>query len=134
MKRAKGLRSNDIVYSLVWAMASGLAAAMLAMFVCAFILTKLDMPEQTAVTMGTVCIALAAAVAGFVGAAIHKSQGMVIGALSGLAVYLPLLLISIFVSGTQFTSATPIRLLLSVALAAVAGIVAVNVFSKRKMI
>ena len=134
MKRAKGLRSNDIVYSLIWGVVSGFVAAFIAMLVCAFILTRIDMPEQAAVTMGTVCIALGAAVAGFVGAAIHRSQGMVVGAISGLAMFLPILLISIFVSGTQFTSATPIRLILSIALAAVFGIVAVNLFSKRRMI
>lgn len=134
MKRSASSGKNEILFHLLWGLLAGLATVAVGMLICAFVLTRRDFPESAAVPMGTACIALGAGVAGFVTARIRRSQGMIVGAMTGAAMFLLLLIVSIFVSGTQFTVATPVRLMLCVALSALGGILGVNLAAKRKMI
>ncbi len=124
---------NELLFTLLWGLLSGLAAVAVCLLVCAFVLTKQDLPESAAVPMGTACISVGAAVAGFVAARIKRSQGMVVGAMMGGVMFLLMLIVSVFVSGTQFTVVTPVRLMLCIALAALGGILGVNLAAKRKI-
>lgn len=119
---------------LVWGLVAGLAVTFAAMLACAFVLTKKDMPEQVAVPLGTACIAVGAAAAGFVTAVRRRSHGMAVGAIAGLCLFVIVLVASVIAGGFNLTSVTPIRLLLSVALSAVTGVAGVNIAAKRKMI
>lgn len=134
MKRSVSQGRNEMLFTLLWGLLSGVATVAVGIFMCAFVLTKQDLPESAAVPMGTACIALGAAIAGFVAARIRRSQGMIVGAMTGGAMFLLMLLVSIFVSGTQFTVVTPVRLMLCISLSALGGILGVNLAAKRKMI
>ena len=134
MKKPIKTDSNTIVRNLIWGLIAGAAAAFAVMLICALIMTARDLPESAAVHMGTLCIAVGAAIAGFVAALRHKSHGMAVGALTGFALFLLILIASVFASGTSFTIATPIRLLLSVALSSIGGVIGVNFSARRNMI
>ena len=134
MKRSVSRGRNEMLFELLWGLLSGAAAIAVGILACAFVLTKLDLPESAAVSMGTACIAIGAAVAGFVTARIRGSQGMVAGAMTGGVMFLIMVIVSVLVSGTQFTVVTFVRLMLCISLSALGGIVGVNLAAKRKMI
>ena len=134
MKKSVSRGRNEMLFTLLWGLLSGAAVIAVGIFACAFVLTKQDLPESAAVSMGTACIAIGAAIAGFVAARIRGSQGMVVGAMTGGAMFLIMVVVSVLVSGTQFTVVTFVRLMLCISLSALGGIVGVNLAAKRKMI
>lgn len=133
MKRKPVSGANETWLCLLWGLIAGLATVAVGIAVCAWILTVRDCSESAAVPMGTVCIALGAGVSGYVAARRKREQGMVAGGLTGLALFLLMLIVSVFVSGTRFTIATPVRLLLCVSLSALGGILGVNLSAKRRI-
>lgn len=112
----------------------GLIVTFIIIFICAFIFTLRDISESAATPMSGCAVGIGALIGGFVASKSHKKQGLMIGAATGVALFLIMLLVSLFVSKGGFTVATPIRLLISVTAAAIGGILGVNMGKKRKMI
>lgn len=133
MKRKPVSEANEIWFCLLWGLVAGLVTVAVGVAVCAWILTLRDWSEDAAVPMATVCLSLGAAVAGYVAARKKRSQGMMAGGLTGLALFLLMVVVSVFVSGTRFTVVTPVRLLLCLCLSALGGILGVNGASRRRI-
>ena len=133
MKRRSFGEQNEILACLLWGLGSGLAATAAGVILAAFVMTQQDVPATAAVPIGTACLALGAAVAGFVAARRKRSQGLLTGGLVGVALWTLVTFVSMFVGGLAFTIATPVRLALSVTLGALAGVLGVNLAAKRKL-
>lgn len=133
MKRQPLREKDTMPMALLWGLVSGLAALLAGVTLCALLLTQKDMPPAAAVPIGTACLSAGAAVSGFVAARRRREQGLIVGGSAGLALWALNTLISLFVSGVEFTPVTPIRLALCLTIAALSGVLSVNLAARRRM-
>lgn len=112
----------------------GSGVSLIFMLICAFILTASDFDASVATPMSNICLALGAAVGGFVSAIAHRSRGLVVGAAVGFTMFILVTIVSLIVSGSEMSINTPLRLVIMTLIAAVGGIIGVNRTAKRKLI
>lgn len=134
MKRNQMTVGNPSVIHILVGFGVGLMVAFVMMLLCSFALTMHDFDSAVAVPMSNVCLAVGAAVGGLVCALIHKSKGLIIGAITGFAMFAVITVIAVIVSGGEMSINTPVRLIAMTFLSAIGGVVGVNMSAKRKMI
>ena len=113
---------------------AGAVITVLILAFLAFLLTVRDFPAATAVPLVSVAAGVGALFAGFAASKTFKKQGLQIGALTGLVLFLIILLISTFISGSNFSVLTVIKLVIMLLSASIGGILAVNTGRKRKIV
>ena len=132
MKDTRASGAKNMVRPVVWGVIVGAVITFLSMLLLAFLLTVQDFPASAAVPLVSVAAGIGSLFAGFTAAKVHGRQGASVGALTGLALFLIVLLISMFVGGGGLSVLTLIKLIIMLLSASIGGIAGVNVGQKRK--
>ncbi len=112
----------------------GSVTVFVAMMLCALVLTMSDFDATVATPLSNISLAIGAMVGGLVASILHKSKGLVIGAIIGFSMFIIVTIISLIISDGTITVNTPLRLVVMTLLAAVGGIIGVNRSAKRKLV
>lgn len=132
--KKQGLLFDPIVRHTAIGVLAGVVATLLMMLVCALILTLKDFEPSAATPLSNVSVSVGALLAGFITTYIHKSKGLVLGAVSGLALFALISVVALFVNGGNVSINTLFRLIVMTVLSAAGGVFGVNISAKRKMI
>jgi putative membrane protein (TIGR04086 family) len=125
--------AKTLIKPAVWGIALGMVVTFLFLLLLAFFLTLHDFPASAAVPLVSIAAGVGALVGGFVAAKIHGSNGAFLGAVTGLALFVIVLIASMFSGSGGFTVFTLLKLIIMLLSASIGGIFAMNVGQKRKL-
>ncbi|MBQ1284390.1 MAG: TIGR04086 family membrane protein [Clostridia bacterium] len=133
-KRKKNEQSNRYLRPMLVGTAVGAGVTAAIIMLCALFFVIRDMPTSAAMPIALVAAGIGSFLGGVAAAKTMKEQGIIIGALCGVALFSVTFIISLFVSGGTFTIFTPMRFVIMTLSSALGGILGVNSSAKRKMI
>ena len=122
-----------LIKPVVWGIAIGTVVTFLFLLLLAFFLTLQDFPASAAVPLVSVAAGVGSLIGGFVAAKIHGKSGAFLGAVTGLALFIIVLLASMFSGSGGFTAFTLLKFVIMLLSACIGGIFAMNVGQKRKL-
>lgn len=121
----------QILRPVLWGTAFGALICLLLLFVMAAILTAQNVPQAAVTPMALVAAAIGAFLGGLIAARIAREKGLLIGALTGLLLFVILAIAGfIFVRDAHGSSAI-LKAAIFLACGAVGGIVGVNLRRRR---
>ncbi len=104
--------------------ALGVVAVILLIF--AFLISKIDAKDFTLSVMSTIALAVGAYVGGYISGKRRKHNGLLMGALCGVFIFLIILFLGAFFSKTVESFPASAKLVVTLICAAVGGVVGVN--------
>ena len=128
MRQHRMNRSRGVGFAAEQLVALAAAAGVILLLLCAmaFLLTRIDAGESVLSAMSTGALAIGAYTGGYVGGRRRKRRGFLMGALTGLIIFVMILVLGgIFVKSTENFSPFA-KLFLTVSAASVGGAVGVN--------
>lgn len=133
-KRKRNGSDNKYLRPLAVGLAVGTAVTAAVIMICALFFVIRDMPQSAAMPIALIAAGIGAFIGGVASARSMKEQGLIIGALTGLAVFAVTFIVSLFVGSGSFTAFTQMRFIIMTLAGALGGILGVNSSAKRKMI
>lgn len=108
------------------ALASAFAVIIGVLCIFAFFLTKIDASDLTLSVMSTVALGTGAYAGGYVSAKRRKRNGLLMGVLCGIFIFLTIMILSAFFSKAVESFSPSAKLVVTLVCAAVGGVVGVN--------
>lgn len=105
---------------------AALGVVALILLVFAFLISKIDAKDFTLSVMSTIALAVGAYVGGYISGKRRKHNGLLMGALCGVFIFLIILLLGAFFSKTVESFPTSAKLVVTLVCAAAGGVVGVN--------
>lgn len=133
LKRKKFI-VNPAIKHIISGVVSGALASGLCMIACSFLLTLKDFSPSVATPLSNICLVVGSFVSGFVCAILHKSRGLVYGALAGVILFAIVTFTALFFNNGDISINTLLRFLFMIVVSAAAGVFGVNKTAKHKMI
>lgn len=118
---------------ITWGVASGAAACIVLLLICAAIIGMRDVPKQAISIAAILSFVLGGFVAGYVSAALSREKGMLLGLCCGICLFAVLFAAGAAVDGLGFGMAALTKLLCVLIAAAIGGILGVNKRKKMKL-
>jgi len=134
LKSLNGSTENNIYKPIVWGVVSGLLSIFAVMLLMAFVITKIDFTESVSLTLATIAIVVGTFFGGFVSARLFKRRGLFVGLITGLLVFMLLVIISLALTGSSISSLFLIRLIVVAFSSSLGGVLGVNTVNRRKII
>lgn len=133
-KRKRNEPSNKYLRPLLTGMITGALVIAAIIMLCALFFVIRDMPQTAAMPIALVAAGIGSVIGGVAAARSMREQGMIIGGLTGLALFAITFIVSLFIDGGTFSIFTPMRFIIMTLAGALGGILGVNSSAKRKMI
>lgn len=121
----KNRRLSAVASPLLSAVAA-LGVAALILLVFAFLISKIDAKDFTLSVMSTIALAVGAYVGGYISGKRRKHNGLLMGALCGVFIFLIILLLGALFSKTVESFPASAKLVVTLVCAAAGGVVGVN--------
>lgn len=112
----------------------GLAVNVIMLLIMAVIFTTLDLDSSYAHPMASIACGIGALFGGYISSKLCKSKGLINGVLTGLFIFIIVMLVSLLVSGGSVTLMSFIRLIITLSAASIGGILGVNKIFKKRII
>lgn len=136
MKNDKSQNSGLLVKmakAIIFGTVIGAIVCTVMLLTVSFIFVKMQsVPEIAVIPAAIFIVCTGAFVGGYFSARIKKSMGMAVGALSGLLMFVVLLLIGLLFSGDSFGLISLLRMILMIVSGAIGGVLGVNKRKRRK--
>lgn len=127
--RVRSMIRNRRITSVTAPLLSAVAAlgvVALILLVFAFLISKIDAKDFTLSVMSTIALAVGAYVGGYISGKRRKHNGLLMGALCGVFIFLIILLLGAFFSKTVESFPASAKLVVTLVCAAAGGVVGVN--------
>ena len=111
----------------------GIAATIIFMLLMAAVLASVDMSEGAPAVISTLCMGAGAVLGGFVAAKRNGRNGLIVGLVSGAAMFVLFALVALAL-GSDVGGAFVVRFAVSVFFAAVGGVLGINLRRKRRYV
>jgi len=134
LKSSNGSTERNIYKPIIWGVVSGLLSIFVAMLLMAFVITKIDFSESVSLTLATIAIVVGTFFSGFVSARLFKRRGLFVGLITGLLVFMLLVVISLALTSSSISTLFLIRLVMVAFSSSLGGIVGVNTVNRRKIV
>lgn len=121
----KNSRVTAVTSPLLSAVAA-LAVVVLILLAFAFLISKIDAKDFTLSVMSTIALAAGAYVGGYISGKRRKHNGLLMGTLCGVFIFLIILLLGAFFSKTVESFPASAKLVITIVCAAAGGVVGVN--------
>ncbi len=128
-RRFGGLRRYSNVTEPLMAAAAGLAVMLIVIGCFAFLITKIDAKDMTLSVMSTAALGIGAYCGGYISAKRRRKNGLLMGVLCGVFIFLIIIILSAAFSKTVESFSPSAKLVVTLVCAAAGGVVGVN--SKR---
>lgn len=102
------------------------AVIFLIIVVFAFIITKVDASDFVLSVMSTIALCVGAYTGGFVSGKHRRKNGLLMGILCGVFIFLTIVILSAVFSKTVESFSVPVKLILTLICAGIGGVVGVN--------
>ena len=134
-KYSKGSRLASAVAWQTVALGAGVGIATTVVLMLAFaaVLASVDVPSGAPSIISSICLGLGALLGGFIAAKRNGRNGMIVGFLTGVAVFFVFAIIALML-GSALGIPFLIRLLVAASFAAVGGILGINLRRHRRYI
>lgn len=133
-KRKRNEPNNKYLRPLLTGIITGALVIAAIIMLCALFFVIRDMPQTAAMPIALVAAGIGSIIGGVAAARSMREQGMIIGGLTGLALFAITFIVSLFIDGGTFSIFTPMRFIIMTLAGALGGILGVNSSAKRKMI
>ena len=107
------------------------AVMLVVLAVFAFIITKIDATDFMLSVMSTVALCVGAYAGGYVSGRKRRKNGLLMGILCGVFIFLTIVVLSAIFSKTVQSFSVPVKLVLTLVCAGVGGVVGVNAKDSR---
>lgn len=101
------------------------------LFLFSAVISKIDAPSAVVAVMSTAALCAGAYSGGFVGAKKRRKNGMMVGIVTGTAIFFVIFLLSLIFAKTAVSISAGTKLILAVIFGAVGGVIGVNSKNKR---
>lgn len=126
--------NNDFWRAVLIGTGVGAVVTTLMLFLMAFVLTLRDFSLSSAAVFSCIALGIGGFVGGFAASKKLGSRGMVIGSVTGAALYVLILIASLIVSESGITAFSLIKAVIVIVSAALGGITGVNLEKKKKYV
>lgn len=113
-------------YGLGAAVLTGFFVILGCLFLFSAVISKIDAPSAVVAVMSTVALCAGACSGGFAGAKKRQKNGMLVGIVTGTAIFAIIFLLSLIFAKTAVSISAGTKLILAVVFGAIGGVIGVN--------
>jgi len=134
MKKLYNSETQGLIKPICKGIIVGIIVNFIFLLLFAMLLTKKQLPQSAPTILALSAVSIGALTSGFFAAKINKSNGLIIGLLTGLLLFSLYFLLSLFISQNSLSMNTVIKLILILVSSSFGGIFGINIKKKKKYI